>query len=158
MQVDKDGKGKIIRALDMFPAFCSDTLTVRQPLPEDWKNIQQTAVRTVGQHLAKMNSYKVKDKAATKAKEIIIKLSDNNSISATSQALLDAAFAMVKKGNTDIIRTVIAIGKEVFGESDNLFQLEQADIDEIIARKLDKIVDEQAKQTGKPEVYMALAK
>lgn len=158
VQVDKDGKGKIIRALDMFPAFCSDTFTVRQPLPEDWKNIQQTAIRTVGQHLAKMNSYKVKDKAATKAKEIIIKLSDNNSISATSQALLDAAFAMIKKGNADIIRTVIVIGKEVFGESDSLFQLEQADIDEIIARKLDKIVDEQAKQTGKPEVYMALAK
>ena len=65
---------------------------------------------------------------------------------------------MIKKGNTDIIRTILAIGREVFGDSENLFSLGQEEIDAIISRKLDLIVEEQTKLVGKPEVYMALSK
>ena len=158
VHIDSDGKGRIIRALDVLPAFKTDETTVRAALPTDWDGVQQSAIRTFGQHMAKVTSYKVKDKAATRAKGIIVRLSERGSISQRSQQLLDAAFVMIKKGNADIIRTVLAIGQRVFDEAGNLFPMDQQEIDDIIAKKLDSIVEEQAKRMGKPEVYIALAK
>ena len=158
VQVNNEGKGKIIRALDLFSAFKTDETVVRAVLPDSWSEVQKTAIQTVGQHLARINNYKVKDNAATKAKGIIIQLTEKSDITSKSKQLLDAAFGMIKKGNTDIIRTILAIGREVFGDSENLFSLGQEEIDAIISRKLDLIVEEQTKLVGKPEVYMALAK
>lgn len=158
VHVSNDGKGRIIRALDLFSAFKTDDYAVRAALPDDWSMVQKTAIQTVGQHLARINNYKVKDNAATKAKGIIIQLTEKSDITPKSRQLLDDAFGMIKKGNTDIIRTILAIGREVFGDTDNLFKMNQDEIDSIISKKLDLIVEEQAKLIGKPEVYMALAK
>ena len=85
-------------------------------------------------------------------------MSESGQLSQHSQNLLDAAFQMVNKGNSDIIRTINAIGREVYDDQQSLFVLTQEEIDGIIARKLDNIVSEQSKQTGAPEVYLALAK
>ena len=142
----------------MFPAFYSDEMTVREALPEDWEHVKKTAIQTFGQHLAKITSYKVKDKAATNAKGIVMRLIKEKNLSNESQRLLDAAFNMIRKGNKDIIRIILAIGEEVFGETENLFKINQEDIDSIISKRLDKIVDEQTSQLGKPEVFIGLAK
>ena len=158
VHVASNGKGSIIRALDMFPAFYSDEMTVREALPEDWEHVKKTAIQTFGQHLAKITSYKVKDKAATNAKGIVMRLIKEKNLSNESQRLLDAAFNMIRKGNKDIIRIILAIGEEVFGETENLFKINQEDIDSIISKRLDKIVDEQTSQLGKPEVFIGLAK
>ena len=156
--VDADGKGKIVTGIDFYPNFITAPDAPRIDLPSDWEQKCRTAIRTVGQHLAKLNSYKVKDKAATNAKGIIVKMSESGQLSQHSQNLLDAAFQMVNKGNSDIIRIVNAIGREVYDNQLTLFVLTQEQIDGIIARKLDNIVSEQYKQTGAPEVYLALAK
>lgn len=156
--VDADGKGKIVTGIDFYPNFITAPDAPRIDLPSDWEQKCRTAIRTVGQHLAKLNSYKVKDKAATNAKGIIVKMSESGQLSQHSQNLLDAAFQMVNKGNSDIIRIVNAIGREVYDNQLTLFVLTQEQIDDIIARKLDNIVSEQYKQTGTPEVYLALAK
>lgn len=158
VRVDADGKGKIVTGIDFYPNFITTPDALRTDLPSDWEQKCRTAIRTVGQHLAKLNSYKVKDKAATNAKGIIVKMSESGQLSQHSQNLLDAAFQMVNKGNSDIIRTINAIGREVYDDQQSLFVLTQEEIDGIIARKLDNIVSEQSKQTGAPEVYLALAK
>ena len=158
VRVDADGKGKIVTGIDFYPNFITTPDALRTDLPSDWEQKCRPAIRTVGQHLAKLNSYKVKDKAATNAKGIIVKMSESGQLSQHSQNLLDAAFQMVNKGNSDIIRTINAIGREVYDDQQSLFVLTQEEIDGIIARKLDNIVSEQSKQTGAPEVYLALAK
>ncbi len=158
VRVDAEGKGKIVTGIDFYPNFITAPDAPRIDLPSDWEQKCRTAIRTVGQHLAKLNSYKVKDKAATNAKGVIVKMSESGQLSQHSQNLLDAAFQMVNKGNSDIIRTINAIGREVYDDQQSLFVLTQEEIDGIIARKLDNIVSEQTKQTGVPEVYLALAK
>lgn len=158
VRVDSDGKGKIVTGIDFYPNFITAPDAPRVDLPSDWEQKCRTAIRTVGQHLAKLNSYKVKDKAATNAKGIIVKMSESGQMSQHSQILLDAAFQMVNKGNSDIIRTINAIGREVYNDQQTLFVLTQEEIDGIIARKLDNIVSEQSKMSGTPEVYLALAK
>lgn len=159
IKVDSDGKGRIITGIDMYPSFATPENETRNALPADWDKRCNVAVRTVGQHLAKMTSYKVKDKAATKAKGIIIRLSQEGNQSQHSQNLLDSAFQMVNKGNSDIIRIINAIGKEVFeDEEQTLFAITQDEIDNLIESKLNNLVAEVSSVVGKPEVYIGLAK
>jgi len=158
VKVDSSGKGKIITGIDMYPSFVSPEDEQRAQLPDDWERRCNVAIRAVGQHLAKMNSYKVKDKSATNAKAIIIKMSENSNLKDSSLNLLQSAFQMVNKGNSDIIRIINAIGKEVFDQQLTLFVMSQDEIDSLIERKLNNIVAEQAQTIGKPEVYIGLAK
>lgn len=158
VRVDSEGKGKIVTGIDFYPNFHTAPDTTRIDLPSDWEQKCRTAIRTVGQHLAKLNSYKVKDKAAENARNVIAHLCDSNNISTESVNLLNQAYNLINKGNSDIIRTVNVIGKEVFTEQLSLLPLTQEQIDDIIEKKLDHIADEITRQVGKPEVYIALSK
>lgn len=158
VRVDSEGKGKIVSGLDFYPAFLCDVSTQRGELPKNWESHCKTANRTVGQHLAKLLSYKVKDTAAINAKSIIDKISKNGKLSEKSQNLLIQAFNMINKGNSDIIRIVNLIGNDIYSKQLSLFKMEQDEIDAIIARKLDFIDAEQAKVTGTPEVFIGIAK
>jgi hypothetical protein len=142
----------------MYNRFLTEEDEPRTSLPDDWKIKQQTAIRTVGQHLSKLRNYRINDVAATKAKGVVMKLSDSKQLSEHSQTLIDSAFQLISKGNRDIIRIINQIGKELFEGQLDLFGMTQNDIDEIISRQLDKIVEEQSITTGKPEVYIGLSK
>lgn len=158
VRVDANGKGKIVTGIDFYPNFITAPDAPRTDLPTDWKQKCSIAISTVGSHLAKLNSYKVKDKAANNARNVIAHLCDSNKISADSVNLLNQAYILINKGNSDIIRMVNAIGKEVLTEQLSLFPLTQEQIDDVIAIKLNCIADETAQQVGKPEVYIALSK
>lgn len=158
VRVDANGKGKIVTGIDFYPNFITSPEAPRTDFPADWEQRCKTAIRTVGQHLSKLNSYKVRDKAAENARNVIAHLCDSKSISKESVNLLDLAYSLINKGNSDIIRTVNAIGKEVLSDELSLLPLSQSDIDEIIARKLDYITEESTRQVGNPEVYLGLSK
>jgi superfamily II DNA/RNA helicase len=158
VEVNAQGKGRILSGLDMYSHFLTQEDEPRTSLPEDWKAKQQTAIRTVGQHLSKLKNYRINDAAATKAKGVVMRLSESKQLSEHSQALIDSAFQLVSKGNRDIIRIINQVGKQLFEGQLDLFGMSQHDIDEIISHQLDKIVEEQSITTGKPEVYIGLSK
>ena len=158
VMVDNEGKGHIISGMDMYSRFKCLEEESRTDLPADWEARKKTAVRTLGQHLNKITGYQSKSKAATNARGILIEL-DKIVKRKETKTTLAMAMKLVRGGNIDIIRTVNAIGAEVFSAEKALFALSENDIDEIINRKLDNIVSELGNRSGgTPTVYLGLAK
>ena len=158
VEVDENGKSKIIPDIEMFQKFRSAPEVARGPLPDNWSELCKTATRKVIQHLFKISQNKSNSAEATRAKGYIEEMSKEDKLDAKSQNLLNLAFSMISKGNEDIIRIVNAIGKEVFNDTKSFVPLTQDEIDDLIIKKLDNIAAQQAKQTGDPEVYIGLAK
>ena len=76
-----------------------------------------------------------------------------------TKTTLEIAMKLVRNGNIDIIRTINAIGAEVFSAEKKLFALEENDIDDIINKRLDNIVSELGNRSGgTPTVYIGLSK
>ena len=158
VMVDNEGKGHIISGMDMYSRFKCLEEESRTDLPADWEARKKTAVRTLGQHLNKITGYQSKSKAATNARGILIEL-DKIVKRKVTKTTLEMTMKLVRGGNIDIIRTVNAIGAEVFSAEKALFALSENDIDEIINRKLDNIVSELGNRSGgTPTVYLGLAK
>ena len=130
----------------------------RTDLPADWETRKKTAVRTVGQHLNKITGYQSKSKAASTARGTLIELDQKVSRKET-KTTLEIASRLVRGGNIDIIRTINAIGAEVFSAEKNLFAFGESEIDEIINKRLDNIVSELGNRSGgTPTVYIGLSK
>ena len=158
VMVDNEVKGHIISGMDMYSRFKCLEEESRTDLPADWEARKKTAVRTLGQHLNKITGYQSKSKAATNARGILIEL-DKIVKRKETKTTLAMAMKLVRGGNIDIIRTVNAIGAEVFSAEKALFALSENDIDEIINRKLDKIGSELGNSSGGTHtVYLGLAK
>ena len=115
------------------------------------------AVKAFGQYLSKMNIAASKNVPATKAKGIIDRICNTEGLSQKSRNLLIAADKLIRKGNTDVIRKVIAIGA-ILEDDGALFALTQDEVDAVISGAIEKLVEEQKKLTGKPYVFIGLAK
>ena len=158
VMVDAEGKGHVISGMDMYSRSKCVEDESRTELPADWEARKKTAVRTLGQHLNKITSYQSKSKAATTARGILIEL-DKIVTRKETKTTLEIAMKLVRNGNIDIIRTINAIGAEVFSAEQKLFTLEENDIDEIINKRLDNIVSELGNRSGgTPTVYIGLSK
>ncbi len=158
VMVDKDGKGHVISGMDMYSRFKCHEDESRTALPHDWEARKKTAVRTLGQHLNKITGYQSKSKAATNARGILIEL-DKIVKRKETKTTLEMAMRLVRGGNIDIIRTINAIGAEVFSAEQQLFVMEESEIDEIINKRLDNIVNELGNRSGgTPMVYIGLSK
>lgn len=158
VKVAPDGYASVIPGIEMYREFPVAEDVAAVSLPEDWETTREAAVRAFGQYLSKMNLAASKNAPATKAKGIIDKLcSGGTTISQESRNLLVAADRLIRKGNPDVIRKVIAIGA-AFEDKNVLFQMTQEDIDRVISDAIEKIVEQQKKLNGKPFVYIGLAK
>lgn len=158
VMVDKEGKGHVISGMDMYSRFKCHEDESRTALPHDWEARKKTAVRTLGQHLNKITGYQSKSKAATNARGILIEL-DKIVKRKETKTTLEMAMRLVRGGNIDIIRTINAIGAEVFSAEQQLFVMEESEIDEIINKRLDNIVNELGNRSGgTPTVYIGLSK
>ena len=158
VMVDKEGKGHVISGMDMYSRFKYHEDESRTALPHDWEARKKTAVRTLGQHLNKITGYQSKSKAATNARGILIEL-DKIVERKETKTTLEMAMRLVRGGNIDIIRTINAIGAEVFSAEQQLFVMEESEIDEIINKRLDNIVNELGNRSGgTPMVYIGLSK
>ena len=149
--------GKVIPAVEMYQEFPVEETMEAVDLPENWGETCNAAIKAFGQHLSKMNTAASKNKPATKAKGIIDELVNNPSISDKSRNLLYSADGLIRKGNPDIIRKVIAIDA-MLKDGGLIFTLSQEEIDTIISDSIEKIIDEQRKLNGKPYIYLGLAK
>ncbi len=158
VMVDNEGKGHVISGMDMYSRFKCLEDESRTDLPEDWEARKKTAVKTVGQHLNKITGYQSKSKAASTARGTLIELDKKVSRKET-KTTLEIASRLVRGGNIDIIRTINAIGAEVFSAEKNLFAFGESEIDEIINKRLDNIVSELGNRSGgTPTVYIGLSK
>ena len=158
VMVDAECKGHVISGMDMYSRFKCLEDESRTDLPADWEARKKTAVRTVGQHLNKITGYQSKSKAASTARGTLIELDKKVSRKET-KTTLEIASRLVRGGNIDIIRTINAIGAEVFSAEKNLFAFGESEIDEIINKRLDNIVSELGNRSGgTPTVYIGLSK
>lgn len=98
-------------------------------------------------------------KKATKAKEILRKMQKDVTMSKNSKSLLADAFALVNKGNSDIIKKVLAYEDRLNDSQGDLFGgLTQQDFDDMIEREIRNIVANLQQRYGKAEVYIGLSK
>jgi superfamily II DNA/RNA helicase len=154
-----NNKGKVISAAEMYQSFAVSKEAPTVSLPEDWEEQKKKAELSVNKHLHKLNVRKAKSNNATKAKEILIKMRDNITMSEKSKSLLDDAFRFVNKGNTDIIKKVLAFDKYVNTSPNDLFGgLSQQDFDDMIEREISNIVSTLQQRYGKAEVFIGLSK
>ena len=157
VKVFETGEARVIPGIEMYKEFACDKDVAAVVLPEDWDVVKDAAIKAFGQYLSKMNIAASKNAPATKAKGIIDRLCNNDELSQKSRNLLIAADKLIRKGNTDVIRKVIAIGATL-EDGGALFALTQEEVDAVIIGAIEKLVEEQKKLTGKPYVFIGLAK
>lgn len=154
-----ESKGKVISASEMYESFAVAQDAVGAELPEHWAEDKKKAEKAVNQHLHKMNVRMGSSVKATKAKEILRKMQKEVTMSQTSKTLLADAFTLVNKGNSDIIKKVLAYEKRFTDPQGDLFKgLTQQFFDDMIEREIRNIVANLQLRYGKAEVYIGLSK
>lgn len=94
----------------------------------------------------------------TLAQGIVVKLYENDTISAKSKRLLESARKLVDKGNFDIIKKMLAIEHELEHRNQSLFAIKQQDIDEILEREIGKLVAQVENKQGVASIVLGTIK
>ena len=157
VKVDKEGKTKILSGIDMYSEFRTNPDVQTCSLPDDWDKRKAAAVLEVNRALNRVNLHVRNSEKATLAKEIITRMKNEMSLSKSSRKILANAFNFINNGNIDIINKVIALDKEQ-KKGPSLFEMKQDEVDEILEREIQKIVERVQVHNGKAEVYLALSK
>lgn len=154
-----DSKGRIISASEMYESFSVPQDAPLAELPEHWEEDKKKAEKAVNQHLHKMNVRMGSSTKATKAKELLRRMQQDITMSKKSKALLADAFTLVNKGNSDIIKKVLAFEEQLKNSQGDLFGgLTQLDFDKMIEREICNIVANLQQRYGKAEVFIGLSK
>lgn len=154
-----DAKGRIISASEMYESFSVPQDAPLAELPEHWEEDKKKAEKAVNQYLHKMNVRMGSSTKATKAKEILRRMQQDITMSKESKSLLADAFTLVNKGNSDIIKKVLAFEEALNRSQGDLFGgLTQQDFDNMIEREIRNIVANLQQHYGKAEVFIGLSK
>ena len=157
VKVDREGKAKILSGIDMYCEFRTNPDVQTCSLPDDWDKRKAAAVLEVNRALNRVNLHVRNSEKATLAKEIITRMKNEMSLSKSSRKILANAFNFINNGNIDIINKVIALDREQ-KKGPSLFEMKQDEVDEILEREIQKIVERVQVRNGKAEVYLALSK
>lgn len=157
VKVDKDGKAQLLSGIDMYCEFRTNPDVQTCQLPDDWDKRKAAAELEVNRALNHVNLHVRNSEKATLAKEIITRMKNELTLSKSSRKILANAFNFISNGNIDIINKVIALDKNR-NSRPSLFELKQDEIDDILEREIQKIVERVQVRNGKAEVYMALSK
>lgn len=149
--------GNIIPAIEMMEKCkCSaDTQSIGIPL-----NIEQLhidALQTYNSYVQKLQKSQIKNQQIIKAQEVIQNWI-NADISAQSKSLLNNASRLVKKGNMGVASKINKIASLIGSPQQSLFEITQAEIDNIIAQELNLIGTQNTKSFGKPYIYAGAIK
>lgn len=159
VKVDIDHRPYIIATTDMLEAFRPNASAVSAPLPENWKDLCKIAELKVNQELTKISTSAKNSKRADEAKAIIKRLGeDTPNITEKTKATLGTAFSLVRKGNPDIIKHIIALNKYLDNQQPALFDVTQEDINDIIQSKLQSIIKTARERHGEAYTKIALLK
>lgn len=154
-----DAKGRIISASEMYENFSVPQDAPLAELPVHWEEDKKKAEMAVNQYFHRMNVRMGSSIKATKAKEILRRMKQDITMSRESKMLLDDAFTLVNKGNSDIIKKVLAFEEALKNSQGDLFGgLTQQDFDAMIEREIRNIVANLQQKYGKAEVFIGLSK
>ena len=155
---DDGRKGtQIISLLELLEEMRVDENAKRIPLPDDWQQLSAEALKAYTQYFIRIRRSRAGDKR-TLAQGIIVKLYENDIISAKSKRLLESARKLVDKGNFDIIKKMLAIEHELENRNQSLFAIKQQDIDEILEREIGKLVAQVENKQGVASIVLGTIK
>lgn len=156
---EEDGRkgAQIISLLELLEEMRVDENTKRIPLPDNWQQLSDEALKAYSQYFIRIKRSRAGDKR-TLAQEIIVKLYENDIISAKSKRLLESARKLVDKGNFDVIKKMLAIKKELENRNQSLFAINQQDIDEILEREIAKLVAQVEERQGVASIVLGTIK
>ena len=161
IRISQDENGnrnpQIISILDLLEDMRVDENAKSSPLPADWPQLCEVAIRSYNQYFVRINKSRAGDKR-TRALEIIVNLYDRDSISSKSKSLLRSARKLVDKGNYDLIKKILAIGQELEEKASRLFIIEQQDIDDILEREIGLLVANVENKQGVPAILIGTIK
>jgi len=129
----------------------------RCELPDNWQQLAAAAIKTYNQYFVRINKSRAGDKR-TQALEIIVRLYNSDKISDKSKSLLKSARKLADKGSLDIIKKILAIGKELEERESRLFAIEQHDIDGILEREIGKLVASVESKQGEASIVLGTIK
>ena len=156
-KADGGQNAQIISLLELLEDMRVDENAKRVPLPDNWQQLSADAIKTYNQYFVRINKSKAGDKR-TQALAIIVKLYNSKNISAESKNLLANARKLADKGSFDIIKKMLAIGKELEQKESRLFALEQHDIDEILKKEIGKLVANVENRQGIASIVLGTIK
>jgi hypothetical protein len=157
IRIDAEGNAQIISLLEMLEDMRVDENAKRVPLPDNWQQLSADAIKTYNQYFVRINKSRAGDKA-TAAKEMLVKINNTPGLSSQSKILLKNARKLVDRGSFDIIKKVLAIGKELEEQDSRLFAMEQQDIDEILEREIGKLVAHVESKQGEASIVLGTIK
>ena len=157
IRIDAEGNAQIISLLEMLEDMRVDENAKRVPLPDNWQQLSADAIKTYNQYFVRINKSRAGDKA-TAAKEMLVKINNTPGLSSQSKTLLKNARKLVDRGSFDIIKKVLAIGKELEEQDSRLFAMEQQDIDEILKREIGKLVAHVESKQGEASIVLGTIK
>lgn len=152
-----DPEGHIISLADGLEYFKTSEETKSVSLPAVWENYRKEAVRVMLSELASIRLMRSNSKKATEAKGAIIELKQNQQMSAESKKLLNSADRLIRKGNTDIVKSILKISEAVL-QQDLLIPYTQEEFDEYLAKSITNIVSKAMEHHGEPQIVMGTYK
>lgn len=156
---DADGQqnSQVISLIELLEDMRVDETAKSIPLPENWQQLSDDAIKTYNQHFVRINKSRAGEKA-TKAKEILVNINNMPGLSPQSLTLLKNARKLVDRGSFDIIKKILVIGKELEERDSHLFIIGQHDIDEILEREIGKLVARVESKQGKAYIVLGTIK
>lgn len=157
IRIDAEGNSQIISLLELLEDMRVDENAKRVPLPDNWQQLLVDAIKTYNQYFVRINKSRAGDKA-TAAKEMLVKINNTPGLSSQSKNLLKNARKLVDRGSFDIIKKVLAIGRELDERDTSFFPIGQQDIDEIIEREIGKLVAQVESKQGEASIVLGTIK
>ena len=157
VRIRPEQNAEIISLLELLEDMRVDENAKSVPLPDNWQQLSEDAIRAYNQYFVRINKSRAGDKR-TQALEIIVKLYKNEKISEESKNILKSARKLTDKGSFDIIKKMLAIGKELENNNSSLFALEQQEIDDILKREIGKLVANVESRQGEASVELGTIK
>ena len=157
IRIDAEGDARIISLIELLEDMRVDENARRVPLPDNWQQLSANAIRTYNQYFVRINKSRAGDKR-TQALDIIVRLYNSDKTSAKSKTLLKSARKLADKGSMDIIKKMLAIGKELDERDSSLFGIEQQDIDEILEREIGRLVAHVESKQGEASIVLGTIK
>lgn len=157
LEVDGKQNAQIISMLELLENIRVEENAKRIPLPNNWQQLSDEAIKAYNQYFVRINKSRAGDKR-TQALEIIVKLYSDDKISNKSKYLLMSARKLADKGSLDIIKKMLSIKKEIEEKDSRLFSIEQQDIDNILEREIGKLVANVESKQGEASIILGTIK
>ena len=149
--------GEVMSLLDLLEEMKVPENTQRADLPDNWQQLCTAALLGYNQYFVRINKTRSNDKA-TAAKAIIADLFAKYNLPNEAKLLLKNAQKMVKRGNVQIIKKLLAIKLEMENREQSLFVLDIDDIVDILQRELGKLVGMVIAKQGEPQILLGTIK